>query len=53
MIDRGHRELPISADFVGSTVPTFANEEVMVKVKELDGEDAVYLIEKEREDDRG
>lgn len=45
MIDRGHRELPVSADYVGSTIPTYANEEVMVKVKELDGEDAVYLVE--------
>ena len=50
MIDRGHRELPVAADYVGNTVPTYANEEVMVKVKELDGEDAVYLVEKDRED---
>lgn len=50
MIDRGHRELPVAADYVGSTIPTFANEEVMVKVKELDGEDAVYLVEKDREE---
>ena len=45
MIDRGHRELPVIADYVGMTVPTHAKEEVQVKVKELDGEDAVYLIE--------
>lgn len=45
MIDRGHRELPVVADYVGMTVPTHAKEEVQVKVKELDGEDAVYLIE--------
>jgi len=45
MIDRGHRELPVSADFIGMTVPTYADEEVAVKVKELDGEDAVYLLE--------
>src|SRR6056297_1126857 len=50
MIDRGHRELPVAADYVGNTVPTYANEEVMVRVKELDGEDAVYLVEKDRED---
>jgi pyrimidine operon attenuation protein/uracil phosphoribosyltransferase len=50
MIDRGHRELPVAADYVGNTVPTYANEEVMVKVKELDGEDAVYLVEKDRKD---
>jgi pyrimidine operon attenuation protein/uracil phosphoribosyltransferase len=50
MIDRGHRELPVAADYVGNTVPTYANEEVMVKVKELDDEDAVYLVEKDREE---
>jgi pyrimidine operon attenuation protein / uracil phosphoribosyltransferase len=44
MIDRGHRELPVTADYVGMTVPTHAKEEVRVKVKELDGEDAVYLV---------
>lgn len=44
MIDRGHRELPISADYVGMMVPTHADEEVMVRVKELDGEDAVYVV---------
>ncbi len=44
MIDRGHRELPISADYVGLTLPTHADEEVLVKVKELDGEDAVYVL---------
>lgn len=44
MIDRGHRELPIVADYVGMRVPTHQDEEVRVKVKELDGEDAVYLI---------
>ena len=46
MIDRGHRELPIGADYVGLTVPTHANEEVLVKVKELDGEDAVYIVKR-------
>lgn len=44
MIDRGHRELPIAADYVGMMIPTHADEEVMVKVKELDGEDGVYLV---------
>lgn len=44
MIDRGHRELPVSADYVGMKVPTHQNEEIRVKVKELDGEDAVYLV---------
>lgn len=45
MVDRGHRELPITADYIGIKLPTHTNEEVRVKVKEFDGEDAVYLIE--------
>lgn len=44
MVDRGHRELPIAPDFTGMYVPTHEKEEVRVKVKELDGEDAVYLV---------
>ncbi|TVR17007.1 MAG: bifunctional pyr operon transcriptional regulator/uracil phosphoribosyltransferase PyrR [Balneolaceae bacterium] len=44
MIDRGHRELPVSADYVGQFIATHADEEVLVKVKELDGEDAVYVL---------
>lgn len=51
MIDRGHRELPVAADYVGMKVPTHQKEEVRVKVKELDGEDAVYLVNVERETD--
>jgi pyrimidine operon attenuation protein/uracil phosphoribosyltransferase len=45
LIDRGHRELPIKADFVGKNVPTSIDEEVRVKLKEVDGEDAVYLVQ--------
>jgi pyrimidine operon attenuation protein / uracil phosphoribosyltransferase len=48
LIDRGHRELPIKADFVGKNVPTSAEEEVQVMMKEIDGEDTVLLIEQER-----
>jgi pyrimidine operon attenuation protein / uracil phosphoribosyltransferase len=44
LVDRGHRELPIKADFVGKNIPTSINEEVRVRIKETDGEDAVYLI---------
>ncbi len=44
LVDRGHRELPIRADFVGKNIPTSINEEVRVRIKETDGEDAVYLI---------
>jgi len=49
MVDRGHRELPIAADYMGMYLPTYENEEVRVKVKEIDGEDAVYLVEMEEE----
>lgn len=45
LVDRGHREMPIRADFVGKNIPTSINEEVRVKMKEVDDEDAVYLVE--------
>lgn len=45
LIDRGHRELPIRADFVGKNIPTSVNEKVKVSMKEADGEDSVNLIE--------
>lgn len=48
LIDRGHRELPIKADFIGKSVPTSINEEIKVKLTEVDGEDAVYLVETEQ-----
>lgn len=44
LIDRGHRELPLAADFVGRYIPTHISEEVQVKLQEIDGEDAVYVI---------
>ena len=44
LIDRGHRELPIKADFIGKNIPTRANERVNVKLKEADGEDGVWLV---------
>src|SRR5438045_6420521 len=43
LIDRGHRELPIRADYVGKNVPTGRKEEVRVKIAELDGDDGVEL----------
>jgi pyrimidine operon attenuation protein/uracil phosphoribosyltransferase len=49
LVDRGHRELPIRADYVGKNIPTSTNEEVKVKMKEIDGEDAIYLVETEDE----
>jgi len=45
-IDRGHRELPIEANFIGKKIKTKDNEVVEVKLNEIDGEDAVYVMEK-------
>lgn len=45
LIDRGHRELPIRADYVGKNLPTSREETVRVSVKELDGLDAVSILE--------
>ncbi|MCD6116845.1 bifunctional pyr operon transcriptional regulator/uracil phosphoribosyltransferase PyrR [bacterium] len=45
LIDRGHRELPIKPDYVGKNVPTSNDEQIQVKLKEVDGEDLVLLIE--------
>lgn len=47
LIDRGHRELPIRADYVGKNVPTSKREVVHVKLKETDGEDRVVITENE------
>jgi pyrimidine operon attenuation protein / uracil phosphoribosyltransferase len=43
LVDRGHRELPIRADFVGKNVPTNRNDDVRVQVQEVDGADAVTV----------
>jgi pyrimidine operon attenuation protein/uracil phosphoribosyltransferase len=47
VIDRGHRELPIRADFVGKNVPTSRKEVIGVKLKDVDGVDAVVIKEAE------
>ncbi len=46
LIDRGHRELPIKADYVGKNIPTSLKEVVEVRLKEADGKDEVVLCEK-------
>ncbi len=43
VVDRGHRELPIRADYVGKNLPTSKTEVVHVRVKEIDGEDSVVI----------
>lgn len=49
LVDRGHRELPIRADFVGRNVPTQAIEEIQVRLQETDGRDEVVLVVPEME----
>jgi pyrimidine operon attenuation protein / uracil phosphoribosyltransferase len=49
LVDRGHRELPIRADYIGKSLPTARNEIVEVCLCEKDGEDAVYLRQREEE----
>jgi pyrimidine operon attenuation protein/uracil phosphoribosyltransferase len=44
LIDRGHRELPIRADYVGKNLPTAVNESVQVRLRERDGRDEVVLV---------
>lgn len=51
LVDRGHRELPIRADYVGKNIPTSLNEEIKVRMTEIDEEDAIYLIEVDGEED--
>ncbi|RRG17841.1 bifunctional pyr operon transcriptional regulator/uracil phosphoribosyltransferase PyrR [Weissella viridescens] len=43
LVDRGHRELPIRADFVGKNIPTSAMERIQVNVEEVDGRDSVEI----------
>lgn len=45
LIDRGHRELPISPDYVGRNIPTSRKEWINVEIKELDGSDRVSIAE--------
>src|SRR6059058_2918666 len=46
LVDRGHRELPIRSDYVGKNVPTSRQEWVDVRLNEIDGEDAVRILER-------
>jgi len=49
LVDRGHRELPIHADYIGKSIPTSIGEEVQVRLQESDGEDCVLLVEAPKE----
>lgn len=52
LVDRGHRELPIRADYVGKNLPTSRREIVAVCLQEIDSEEEVLLLERE-EDEKG
>ena len=44
LVDRGHRELPIRADYVGKNLPTSVEEEVVVRLNEVDEEEGVWIV---------
>jgi pyrimidine operon attenuation protein/uracil phosphoribosyltransferase len=48
LVDRGHRELPIKADYVGKNIPTSLREIVHVRLQEIDGRDEVVIEDQER-----
>lgn len=47
LVDRGHKELPIRADYVGKNIPTSKNEIIKVQIEEIDGTDSVEIYENE------
>ncbi len=49
LVDRGHRELPIRADYIGKAIETLPNEEIRVKLKEIDDQDGVFLTQIDEE----
>lgn len=51
LVDRGHRELPIRADFVGKVVPTSRREHVEVRLTEVDGEDRALILQRAESED--
>jgi pyrimidine operon attenuation protein/uracil phosphoribosyltransferase len=51
LVDRGHRELPVRADFVGKNLPTAETERVDVRLTETDGEDEVVIVKAEGDGD--
>ena len=53
MIDRGHRELPIRADYVGKNVPSSHSEDVRVHLKDIDGDNSVTIWDKAAAPARG
>ncbi len=50
LIDRGHRELPIRADYVGKNIPSSRDEEIQVRLVETDGIDGVVIVKNSRDE---
>ncbi|MBI4297790.1 MAG: bifunctional pyr operon transcriptional regulator/uracil phosphoribosyltransferase PyrR [Chloroflexi bacterium] len=50
LVDRGHRELPIRAEYVGRNLPTSQQEEIQVRLQEVDGQELVVSVAPEREE---
>lgn len=50
LIDRGHKELPIRADYVGKNIPTSKNEIIAVSLNEIDGNDSVKIYDSEADE---
>lgn len=50
LVDRGHRELPIRADYVGKNVPTSAREIVSVQIREIDGQDRIVILDRKQQE---
>ncbi len=48
LVDRGHREMPIRPDYVGKNVPTARDDDVRVRLEEIDGRDEVAIVPGER-----
>jgi pyrimidine operon attenuation protein / uracil phosphoribosyltransferase len=53
LVDRGHRELPLKADFVGKNIPTSRTQEILVVMVENDHEDAVYVVDEKGKEQEG
>ena len=47
LVDRGHRELPTRAEYVGKNIPTAKTEEILVEMQELDGKDRIMILKEE------
>ena len=47
LVDRGHRELPIRADYVGKNIPTASHERIVVNLVEVDGQDVVKIVKED------